>query len=106
MTSTDRTAGCGPACPVVWQGNGGSTPAVPYADVRPPHFSVSNMSPKPDAVFRAPSPETEGAAAVPVGVLSPPPPLAHIADEDVSAFVNGNARQAGPGEPAVLIPTT
>ena len=26
LTSTLRTAGCGPACPVVWQGD------IPYAD--------------------------------------------------------------------------
>ena len=26
VTSTIRTAGCGPACPVVWQGD------IPYAD--------------------------------------------------------------------------
>jgi hypothetical protein len=24
VTSTFRTAGCGPACPVVWQGNSGA----------------------------------------------------------------------------------
>ena len=30
MTSTSRTAGCGPACPVVWQGWRGNSP--PYAD--------------------------------------------------------------------------
>src|SRR5574342_1274482 len=32
VTSTFRTAGCGPACPVVWEGNGGANPAVPYPD--------------------------------------------------------------------------
>lgn len=26
VTSTDRTAGCGPACPVVWQGSGATRP--------------------------------------------------------------------------------
>jgi hypothetical protein len=30
LTSTSRTAGCGPACPVVWQGRRGDSP--PYAD--------------------------------------------------------------------------
>jgi hypothetical protein len=30
LTSTPRTAGCGPACPVVWQGRRGDSP--PYAD--------------------------------------------------------------------------
>ena len=29
MTSTDRTAGCGPACPVVWQGRTGEIISVP-----------------------------------------------------------------------------
>jgi hypothetical protein len=33
LTSTPRTAGCGPACPVVWQGRAGD--CSPYADVRP-----------------------------------------------------------------------
>jgi hypothetical protein len=31
VTSTDRTAGCGPACPVVWQGKTGDA-RLPYAD--------------------------------------------------------------------------
>ena len=31
LTSTSRTAGCGPACPVVWQGRRGDSP--PYADL-------------------------------------------------------------------------
>jgi hypothetical protein len=30
LTSTPRTAGCGPACPVVWQGRAGD--CFPYAD--------------------------------------------------------------------------
>ncbi len=30
LTSTPRTAGCGPACPLVWQGRRGDSP--PYAD--------------------------------------------------------------------------
>jgi hypothetical protein len=29
VTSTFRTAGCGPACPVVWQGTAGQLPAAP-----------------------------------------------------------------------------
>ena len=29
MTSTFRTAGCGSACPVVWEGTGRETPAAP-----------------------------------------------------------------------------
>ena len=32
MTSTFRTAGCGPACPVVWEGIGRETPGRPYPD--------------------------------------------------------------------------
>jgi hypothetical protein len=32
LTSTIRTAGCGPACPVMWQGISGRS-ADPYADV-------------------------------------------------------------------------
>ena len=32
-SSIHRTAGCGPACPVVWQGRTGDRP--PYADFRP-----------------------------------------------------------------------
>ena len=32
MTSTSRTARCGPACRVVWQGR--SLPAAPYADLK------------------------------------------------------------------------
>ena len=32
LTSTDRTAGCGPTCPVVWEGCSGVKPAVPYPD--------------------------------------------------------------------------
>src|SRR5690606_1676018 len=31
LTSTFRTAGCGPACPVVWEGSSGIT-AAPYPD--------------------------------------------------------------------------
>src|ERR1035441_3748588 len=31
IAQSDRTAGCGPACPVVWQGRRGDSP--PYADV-------------------------------------------------------------------------
>ena len=34
MTSNSRTAGCGPACPVVWQGRL-LLLGAPYADVRP-----------------------------------------------------------------------
>ena len=33
LTSTSRTAGCGPACPVVWQGRAGD--CSPYADRAP-----------------------------------------------------------------------
>src|SRR5881296_1853007 len=29
LTSTFRTAGCGPACPVVWEGSGGDNPPPP-----------------------------------------------------------------------------
>ena len=32
VSSTRRTAGCGPACPVVWQGRVGDH--FPYADLR------------------------------------------------------------------------
>src|ERR1700678_1251411 len=31
IAQSDRTAGCGPACPVVWQGRRGDSP--PYADL-------------------------------------------------------------------------
>jgi hypothetical protein len=31
LTSTSRTAGCGPACPVVWQGR--AVYRSPYADL-------------------------------------------------------------------------
>jgi len=34
LTSTNRNAGCGPAWLVVWEGNGGVNPAVPYPDTR------------------------------------------------------------------------
>src|SRR5690606_5501526 len=34
LTSTFRTAGCGPACPVVWEGSSGIT-AAPYPDYIP-----------------------------------------------------------------------
>ena len=40
VSSTRRTAGCGPACPVVWQGRVGDH--SPYADPLPlPLFFVS-----------------------------------------------------------------
>src|SRR5690242_20717948 len=29
LTSTVRTAGCGPACPVVWEGTDGTIPSAP-----------------------------------------------------------------------------
>src|SRR5450759_3347216 len=34
VTSTVRTAGCGPACPVVWEGSGGTFASAPYPDLR------------------------------------------------------------------------
>jgi Group II intron, maturase-specific domain len=36
VTSTFRTAGCGPACPVVWEGSGGAIPATPIPISRIP----------------------------------------------------------------------
>src|SRR2546422_2886326 len=36
LTSTFRTAGCGPACPVVWEGSGGDYPPPPIPINQPP----------------------------------------------------------------------
>ena len=43
LTSTSRTAGCGPACPVVWQGR--AVIRSPYADLPPDgHLGPLNAS--------------------------------------------------------------
>ena len=34
VRSTRRTAGCGPACPVVWEGRSCETPPIPIASYR------------------------------------------------------------------------
>jgi len=41
VTSTLRTAGCGPARPVVWEGPDGANPVSPYpiASTPYPHFN-------------------------------------------------------------------
>jgi hypothetical protein len=51
VTSTDRTAGCGPACPVVWQGKTGDA-RLPYAD-------------SPRGLMRGSSREAHGKSRVP-----------------------------------------
>ena len=69
VTSTCRTAGCGPACPVVWEGNAEAILSVPYPDqgywIRSASIgTVSAIRCRPSGFGCKPSPESYSGAMI------------------------------------------